>query len=341
MNTPNRIARWLSAPAAEPKPAQASQAHEASDQALLDAYSQAVMRASDTVSPAVVNIEIRRRVRGRHEARGSGSGFVVTPDGFTVTNSHVVRGADAIEATLSDGRAFDAELIGDDPDTDLALIRLHAPSLPFASLGDSQSLRVGQLVVAIGNPYSFQCTVTAGVISALGRSFRSESGRLMDQIIQTDAALNPGNSGGPLVSSRAEVIGVNTATILPAQGLCFAIPSNTARFVVSRLLRDGRIRRGYIGVGGQNLRLPPGLVRLFQLPRDTGVLVINVEPDSPASRARLREGDVIVEFDGRPIPDIDGLHLALTDHAIGEPVSLVVLRHAERQVVSIVPEERS
>ena len=317
-----------------------------SDDNLLDAYSAAVTAAAERVSPSVVNVEIRQRPDNRQpspsrpmELRGSGSGFVFTPDGFILTNSHVVHRASRLGVTLPDGRSFEAHLIGEDPDTDLAVIRVIADGLVPAVLGDSKSIRVGQLVVAIGNPYGFQCTVTAGVVSALGRSLRSHSGRLIDDVVQTDAALNPGNSGGPLVTSRGEVIGVNTAVILPAQGLCFAIAINTAKHVAGLLIRNGKIRRGHIGVAGQNVTLQRRLVHQHSLAVTSGILVISLEPNGPAHRAGLREGDVIVAYGSHPVASIDELHRLLTEEQVGTKIELTLLRGGEKLTLEVVPEE--
>lgn len=319
----------------EPNGASASFA-TSDEQPLLDAYSHAVVHAAEEVGQSVVNIEVRRSDGKR---QGSGSGFVITPDGFVLTNSHVVHGADKIEVTLADGRRPDASLIGDDPDTDLAVIRVYAPHLHPVRLGASRGIRVGQLAIAIGNPYGFQCTVTAGVVSALGRSFRASTGRLIDDIVQTDAALNPGNSGGPLVDSRGEVIGVNTAVILPAQGICFAIGIDTAKHVAGWLIKDGKIRRSYIGVGGQNTPLHRRLVRHYQLSTNSGVLVIAVAPSSPAARAGLAEGDVIVELNSQAVPSIDTLHKFLTGDQIGNEAKLTIIRRTEKLVVPVIPAE--
>jgi S1-C subfamily serine protease len=314
---------------------------------IFDAYSSSVIHAAEAISPAVVNIEVSRNAGGGAPAgtpsaerpHASGSGFIFTPDGYLMTNSHVVHGAGRIDVALGDGRRLRADLVGDDPETDLAVIRIGANDLTAAPLGDSHLIRVGQLVVAIGNPYGFQCTVTAGVVSALGRSLRTRSGRLIDNIVQTDAALNPGNSGGPLVSSRAEVIGVNTATIMPAQGLCFAIAINTAKFVAARLIRDGRIARGYIGVAGQNVTLPRRVVRFHNLAAQSGVMVAAVEPQSPAERAGLRQGDVVVAFAGKPIAGIDDLQRALSDDCIGVRSETIVIRATQKLALGITPAE--
>jgi len=332
--------------AAEPQRAAAEPLAQTDDDAM-DAYSRAVITAADKVSPSVVYIEVEQPIRSRRpnaprtpqERRGSGSGFIFTPDGFILTNSHVVHGAKKIEVTLSDGHKHLADLIGDDPDTDLAVIRINAPNLVPAQLGEAQKIRVGQLVVAIGNPYGFQYSVTAGVVSALGRSLRAQSGRLMDAVIQTDAALNPGNSGGPLINSRGEVIGVNTAMILPAQGICFATSIDTAKFVASRLIRDGKVSRSYIGLAGQNVPLPRRIVRYYNLAVESGIFVISFENESPARKGGLREGDIIIGFDDQPIAGIDDLHKLLTEERIGKKSLLTVVRGVDKLTIEVTPEE--
>jgi S1-C subfamily serine protease len=318
-----------------------------SDDELLDAYSQAVIGAAERVNPSVVNIEVSQegRDRNRNSPRGnmegSGSGFIFTPDGFILTNSHVAHGASKLSVTLADGRRSEAQLIGDDPDTDLAVVRINLPNLMPVALGDSNKIRVGQLAIAIGNPYGFQYSVTAGVVSALSRSLRTPSGRLIDNIIQTDAALNPGNSGGPLVNSRGEVIGVNTAVILPAQGICFAIAINTAKFVAGQLIKEGRVRRSYIGVAGQVVPLHRRQVRYFNLKVETAVLVVSLEENSPALKAGLQEGDLIIGYDDHPIAGIDDLHRLLTDQRVGVRSRLTIIRRNEMLVLDIIPEESS
>jgi len=305
------------------------------DSELLDAYSSAVIRAVEMVGPAVVKIEVKG---------GGGSGVLFTPDGLILTNCHVVERTGDLSVVMPDGRSARADVVGQDADTDLAVVRIEASAgapLPWATLGDSRAVRVGQMAIAIGNPYGFNHSVTAGVVSALGRSLRARSGRLMDDIIQTDASLNPGNSGGPLVTSRGEVIGINTAMILPAQGLCFAIASNTARFVASALIRDGRIRRSYIGVAGQSVPIPRAVARSNQLAVSSGVFVTSVEPKSPAASAGLRDGDVILAFAGEVVTGIDDLHRRLTGDRIGVPATLTILRSAERRQLTIVPSEKS
>ncbi|HEY1801338.1 MAG TPA: trypsin-like peptidase domain-containing protein [Terriglobales bacterium] len=315
------------------------------DALLLDAYSSAVVSAAERVSPSVAKIDVTQATRGRsgeeQERHGGGSGFVFTPDGLVLTNSHVVHDAKQIHVSLPDGRRLPAHLIGDDPATDLAVVRIDAPNLYAVPLGNSQKLRVGQLAIAIGNPYGFQYTVTAGVVSALGRSLRSYSGRLIDDVIQTDASLNPGNSGGPLVSSGGEVIGVNTATIMGAQGLCFAIGINTAKLVVSSLLRDGVVRRSYIGIQGQTVPLHRRLIRFYDLPNESGVLVISVEENSPALRSFIRDGDIIVALDGHAVAGIDDLHRLLTEEKAGVQTVLSVLRHTERLEIKLTPTRRT
>jgi S1-C subfamily serine protease len=302
------------------------------DQELFDAYSRAVVDAVERVSPSVAVVEV-----GRGRKRGSGSGFVFTPDGFVLTNSHVVHGAKDIRVTLADGRPLGAVLVGDDPDTDLAVLRVDGAHLAPAALGDSSALRPGQLVVAIGNPYGFQCTVTAGVVSAVGRSLRSRSGRLIDNVVQTDASLNPGNSGGPLVTSRGDVVGVNTAAILPAQGICFAIAIDTAKYVAGRLIRDGRIRRGRIGIAGQTVPLHRRVVRFHDLAVEQGVFVVSVEPDSPAARGGVRDGDVIVGYAGAPVGGIDDLQRRLAEEPVGVPARVALLRANQLVDLEVVP----
>jgi S1-C subfamily serine protease len=318
----------------------ASESPEPDDDALLDTYSQVVTSAVESVAGSVIKIDVSVPARGRQAPRsGSGSGFIFTPDGFALTNSHVVHGGGKIDVSLGDGRHVSAALVGDDPHTDLAVIRLDAPNLTPARLGDSQAIRPGQIAIAIGNPYGFQATVTAGVVSALGRSLQSRSGRLIEDVIQTDAALNPGNSGGPLVNSRGEVIGVNTAIIQSAQGICFAIAINTAKLFAARLIRDGRVRRSYVGIAGQTVPLLTRVVRYFGLTTETAVFVVSVEAGSPAQRAGLKEGDLIVSFGELPVRGIDDLLRLLTEDRVGIAVPLTVIRGTERQQLAVTPTE--
>jgi S1-C subfamily serine protease len=315
----------------------------ADDQALLDSYSQAVIDVVDRVGPAVVRLAVRGGdpARAGQSRGGSGSGVIVAPDGLILTNSHVAGAASRIEVTTADGQDLHARLVGDDPDTDLALIRIDEPAtLPSARLGDSKRLKRGQLVIAIGNPLGFESTVTTGVVSALGRSLRSRNGRLIDDVIQTDAALNPGNSGGPLVSSRGEVVGINTAVIMGAQGICFAVAANTASFVLGELVRHGRVRRAFIGIAAQQTAIPPLRRRAAGLTQDRAVMIGTVEPDSAAERAGLRPGDIIVALDSTVIAGADDLVRALTGDKIGRSVDFDVLRGTERLTASVVPQER-
>jgi S1-C subfamily serine protease len=308
----------------------------AEDVALLDAYSRAVIGAVDRVGPAVLHLQ----VAGTDDrVNGSGSGVVFTPDAYVLTNSHVVSGARKIQATFPDGRSVTANLVGDDPDTDLAVLRLEGDTPVFARLGDSRLLRVGQLVVAIGNPFGFQCTVTAGVVSALGRSLRTRSGRLIDSVIQTDAALNPGNSGGPLVTGAGEVVGINTAIIGMAQGICFSISASTVEFVAARLIREGKVRRCYIGVAGQNVPLARRVVRFHELMRDTGVRVQSTAPDGAARAGGLSNGDIIVAVDGIPVGDVDELHRLMTEERVGKSVPITVLRLSQKLDLIVTPRE--
>ncbi|MEA2695774.1 MAG: hypothetical protein QOI66_45 [Myxococcales bacterium] len=312
----------------------------------MDSYSQTVVSVAEQVSPSVVRVDVegppepagRRRTPRPEGPSGSGSGFVFTPDGFVMTNSHVVNKARKIEVSLPDGRRFPAHLVGEDPDTDVAVLRVYAPDLAAVSFGDSSRLRVGQLAIAIGNPYGFDVTVTAGVVSALGRSLRTKTGRLVDDVVQTDAALNPGNSGGPLVDGRGRVIGINTAMIMPAQGICFAIAINTASFVMGRLIRDGHIRRAYIGVAGQNVPLHRRVMRYHELATESGVFVVSVEPNGPAAEAGVREGDLIVKFGETPIAGVDDLHKLLTEERAGAATELTVIRDMRnKQLLNVTP----
>ena len=304
----------------------------------LDPYSARVVEAFDRVGPAVVHIAV---LDAKGRPRGQGSGVIYTPDGYVLTNSHVVAGAQRLRASLTDGRSVDATLVGDDPPTDTAVLRLAADGLPHAALGSSAGLRVGQLVVAIGNPLGFTCTVTAGIVSALGRTLRTRSGHMVDSVIQTDAPLNPGNSGGPLVAGGgpmgAKVVGINTAMIAPAQGICFAIGIDTAIWVATRLMRDGRVRRARLGVSGQTVPLDVRLRRRHGLIQASGVMVAELLPDGPAARSDLKTGDVVVALDGLPIAGVDDLHRALTEEKAGREVMLAVLRAAEMMTARVVP----
>ncbi|HMQ59844.1 MAG TPA: trypsin-like peptidase domain-containing protein [Flavilitoribacter sp.] len=313
-----------------------------SDADLLDAYSRTVVSVARQVSDAVVHIKVEKTGRAssaRNRPYGSGSGFIISSDGLIVTNSHVVNGAQKLEVNLQDGRQFTAHVAGDDPATDIAVIQIDAHHLSTVEFGSSGTLQVGQLAIALGNPYGFQYSLTAGVVSALGRTLRSESGRLIDDVIQTDAALNPGNSGGPLVDSRGRVIGVNTAVILPAQGLCFAVASNLAQYVVGKLLTTGKVRRGFIAIAGQVVKLQKGLIGQYKLERDSGILVQQIEPNGPAARSGLQQGDVILLFDHKPVGSIDDLHKLLDETTIGRKIDVIVLRNRQMEILSVIPAE--
>ena len=324
----------------DPDPDDTSPSREAftpaPDPELLDAYSDAVTRVVDQVGPAVVRVE----PHGLHGRAGVGSGVIISPDGLVLTNSHVVHGSPSTQLLLSDGRTTQARVVGNDPDADLALLRAESDSLPFAKLGNSKNLKRGQIAIAIGNPLGFESTVTAGVVSALGRSLRSRTGRLIDDVIQTDAALNPGNSGGPLVSSKGEVIGINTAVIAGAQGICFAVASNTADFVVSELIRHGQVRRAYIGVSAQTTPVPRRFALAAGIDNSTGATVITLEPGSPAARAGLELGDVVVALDGASVKGVDDLIRHLTAERIGREVTVTVLRQGSVRSVRLTPERR-
>jgi S1-C subfamily serine protease len=310
------------------------------NQALLDAYSRAVIDVVDRVGPAVVRLDVKAHAGPAHG--GTGSGVVVAPDGLVLTNSHVVGGTARVEVTTVEGRSLAARVVGDDPDTDLALVRVDASvTLPSAALGNSRLLRRGQLVIAIGNPLGFESTVTTGVVSALGRSLRSRSGRLIDDVIQTDAALNPGNSGGPLVSSHGEVVGINTAVIMGAQGICFAVASNTASFVLGELVRHGRVRRAYIGIAAQQFTVSRRLRHAAGLVQESAVMIASLEPGGPAERAGLRAGDIILALDGTAVTGADDLIRILAGEKIGRTVEIETLRSGSRHALSLVPDERT
>lgn len=317
----------------------------AADLDLLDAYSKTVVSVTQRVSEAVVQIKVtksqaqQRQMRPNDQPFGTGSGFIISTDGFVVTNSHVISGGEIIEVSLPDGRIFSGQIIGDDPATDIAVLKIDGDQLSTLNFSDSEKLHVGQIAIAIGNPFGFQYTVTAGVVSALGRTLRSQSNRLIDDVIQTDAALNPGNSGGPLVDSTGQVIGVNTAVIMGAQGLCFAVSANLAKYVVGKLILSGKVRRGYIGISAQTVQLPPKLMQTLQLPTLSGVQVQGMELETPAQKAGLQNGDVIVQLDGRHVANIDDLHRFLDEESIGRMMNFWVLRGGGLQSVAVMPME--
>lgn len=316
---------------------------------LLDTYSKTVSGVARQVSGAVVHLKVqkpehpqnrqRQAPNGNGQNTGSGSGFVISTDGFIVTNSHVVNGASHIEASLPDGRSFVAHTVGDDPATDIAVVKIDADNLTPTRFGDSNNLQVGQIAIAIGNPFGFQYSVTAGVVSALGRTLRTQTGRLIDDVIQTDAALNPGNSGGPLVDSFGHVIGVNTAVILPGQGLCFAVASNLAKFIVGKLILEGRVRRGMLGIGAQAVQLPAKWLNALEVSSKGGIQIQGVETGGPADLAGLRAGDILVQFEGKPVDSIDALHKGLDESSIGRNISLWVLRDGALKSMTAVPAE--
>lgn len=322
---------------------------EGGPEAVLDAYSQAVVKVAEKVSPAVVNIAVGHQITGSRRYRGldalpitgGGSGVIIESDGYILTNSHVVHQAARMDVSLPDGRSFPAHVIGEDPEADLAVLRIGALGLPSADFGDSDKLRVGQLVIAIGNPYGFQCSVTAGVVSAVGRSLRGQTGRLIENIIQTDAALNPGNSGGPLVDSHGRVVGINTAVITYAQGICFAIPGNTARWVAQELISEGRVKRAYLGVNGENRPIHPTLVRRNRLPFKTGFIVLHVIPGSPAAGAGLTPGDIIISLDERPVSGIDDIHRLLGRSSVSGQISIRILRGSNKMDLAVQLREAS
>ncbi|GAB3271561.1 trypsin-like peptidase domain-containing protein [Larkinella harenae] len=320
---------------------------ENQDAPLLDAYSNTVVNVAKKVSPSIVQIKVSGRqkegqqpLRGRSQPDGgTGSGFIISSDGYIITNNHVVAGAQKIDVALPDGRDFEATLIGRDPATDIAVIKIYGEGLKAIRFADSKQVQVGQIAIAVGNPYGFQYSVTAGVVSALGRTLRSESGRLIDDVIQTDASLNPGNSGGPLVNSQGDVIGVNTAVILPAQGICFAVSSNLTAMVAGKLIMQGRVRRGYLGIAGQLINLTERIKQYNHLNAKTGVIVVSTEADGVSYNSEIQQGDIIVEFNSQVITSVDDLHKVLTEETIGQRTPMTVLRGNLRHEIVVIPGE--
>jgi S1-C subfamily serine protease len=309
------------------------------DSRLLDAYSQAVISVTGKVSPSVVNIKVKKKSRSRFGSGAGGSGFIISPEGFIVTNNHVVEDSENMEIELQDGRNYPADLVGLDPYTDLAVLKIYTENLSHVSFMENTELQVGQLAIAIGNPFGFQCTVTTGVISALGRTLQSRTGRMIDNVIQTDAALNPGNSGGPLVDSNGMVIGVNTAVIKEAQGICFAIGAGTAEYIVGKLMTNGRVKRGYLGIAGQFMQIPLRVIHFNKLKSSSGIKVENLQKHGHIGNQALKRGDVIVEFNGSPVIGIDSLQRFLNEGTIGKKATLGILRKGYKQEIDVVPGE--
>ncbi|TFH21466.1 MAG: trypsin-like serine protease [Bacteroidia bacterium] len=309
------------------------------DTYLMDAYSQAVVSSTEKVSPAVVNIKVTKKLRTRSGSSAGGSGFIISPEGFIVTNCHVAENHELIEVELQDGRNYVADLVGLDPYTDLAVLKIYTDNLPSVSFLKNTELRVGQLAIAIGNPFGFQCTVTTGVISALGRTLQSQTGRMIDNVIQTDAALNPGNSGGPLVDSSGMVIGVNTAVIKEAQGICFAIGAGTSEYIIGKLIMNGRVRRGYLGIAGQYMQIPLRVIHYNKLKSGSGVKVESLQKQKRIGNHALNRGDIVVEFNGSPVVNIDSLQRFLNEDTIGKKATLGILRKGHKQEIEVVPGE--
>jgi len=315
--------------------------HPENEGHLLDAYSEAIIAATRIASPAVVKIKISRPLqgRGRRQQPGGGSGFIISPEGFIVTNNHVAEGDSRIEVELQDGNIYEAAVTGLDPYTDLAVLKIYTSNLPNVSFQNNDPVRVGQLAIALGNPYGFQCTVTTGVVSALGRTLKTKSGRSIDNVIQTDAALNPGNSGGPLVDSRGGVIGVNTAIIYPAQGLCFAISAGTAEYIVGKLIMEGHVRRAFLGIAGQYIPLPLRVIHYNKLETVSGVRVEHLERSSRIDNHSINKGDIIIQFNGEPVTGIDSLQKLLDEETIGKQLEIGILRKGRKQMIKVVPGE--